>query len=89
MADDYRVVESGNERIRACIHRLSPTMFRVDVEQLFDATDAGGLYRGNFWSVVIGLTSYADSEDRAVALAQQNIRCAVAPLADPGREAGG
>ena len=30
-------------------------MFRVDVEQLFDATDAGGLYRGNFWSVVIGL----------------------------------
>ena len=64
-------------------------MFRVDVEQLFDATDAGGLYRGQFWSVVIGLTSYADCVDRAIALAQENMQCAVPPTPDPGREAGG
>ena len=83
MPDDYQVIESGNERIRACIHRLSPTTFRVDVEQLFDATDAAGVKRGEFWSVVTGLTSYADSEDRAIALAQENLRCTAAPAPDP------
>jgi hypothetical protein len=56
-------------------------MFRVDVERLIDATDAGGFKRGEFWSVVPGLTSFADSTELAIALAQENMRCAQA--ADP------
>jgi hypothetical protein len=76
LADERQIVGSENARIRARIFRLAPTMFRIDVERLVDAIDAFGQERGEFWSVISGLTSFVDSEERALQLANENMRCA-------------
>jgi hypothetical protein len=75
MADEILTLSSPSGRVRARVHLLSPGMYRVDVERLIDAFDAGDNWRGQFWSEIEGLTSYADNEARAADLAAQNLRC--------------
>ena len=65
--------ETGRHRAR--VFRMSGGSYRVEVERLMDATDAGGEKRGEFWSAIRGLTSYTDDPERAAAMAQENLRC--------------
>jgi hypothetical protein len=76
LTDERQIIASENARIRASIFRVAPAMFRIDVERLVDAIDAFGQERGEFWSVISGLTSFVDSEERALQLANENMRCA-------------
>jgi hypothetical protein len=66
---------ADNQRHRALVFRLPGDSYRVDVERLYEAEDAGGLVRGVFWSRLYGLTSYSDDLNRALQLAQENLRC--------------
>ena len=74
---DFLMLHSKSDQIRARIHKLKSTGFRVDIERLIDADDAGGIKRGEFWSVVTGLTSYADTVEYAKLLAAENLKNAV------------
>jgi hypothetical protein len=73
--EDILTRVSQNGRVRARVQRIASNNYRVDVERLIEAVDAGGCRRGEFWSVVTGLTSYTDSEERAALLAEENLRC--------------
>jgi hypothetical protein len=75
MTEEVLVLTSHTGRVRARVHRISPDDYRVDVERLVEAFDAGNQKRGEFWSVISGLTSYTDSEECAAALAEENLRC--------------
>src|SRR5207248_1308692 len=64
--------ETGRHRAR--VVRMSSGGYRVVVERLYEADDAGGVVHGVFWSAVRGFTSYTDDLERAAALAQENLR---------------
>jgi hypothetical protein len=66
--------EADTGRHRARVFRLSSGAYRIDVERLYEAADAGGVVHGVFWSRLRGFTSYTDDGDRATELAQENLR---------------
>ena len=78
MSEVILATESGTGRHRVRAERVSPAVFRVTVERLFDAVDAGGVKRGEFWSAVLGVTSYTDTAERAAELAADALRAAEA-----------
>lgn len=63
--EDELIVAAQSDQHRARIHAMPSGGFRVDIERLIDADDAGGAVRGQFWSAVVGLTSYADTQELA------------------------
>jgi hypothetical protein len=67
--DDELIVSAHSDRLRARIHAMPSGGFCVDLEELIDAEDAGGMVRGTFWSKVVGETSYTYSMDLARQLA--------------------
>lgn len=75
MAEVVLTLSSDSGRHRARVFKVAEGSYRIEVDRLIDATDAGGLKRGEFWSVLPGLTSYADSQERALMLAKENLRC--------------
>jgi hypothetical protein len=80
---DVLVPHPESAHIRARIHRLNSAGFRIDIERLIDEDDAGGNKRGEFWSAMTGLTSYADTEERAKLIATENLaNAAWRPAAD-------
>jgi len=64
--------ETGRHRAR--VFRMSSGAYRVVVERLLVADDAGGVVRGVFWSAISGFTSYTDDLERAAVLAKENLR---------------
>jgi len=73
--------EAYTSRLRAQMFRLPKGAYRVDIEWLYQADDAGGVVHGVFWSRLRGFTSYTDNKVRAAELAQDNLRGA--DLAEP------
>jgi hypothetical protein len=67
-------LQSDNGRHRAQVVKISDTAFRVEVERLMEAFDAGGFKRGEFWSSLNAWTSYTDNMERAAELAAENLR---------------
>jgi hypothetical protein len=80
LGDVERVIESDTGRHRALVVKLSHSAFRIDVERRYDAIDAGGFKRGEYWAALSDWTSYADNLERAVELAVENIRCSEAAV---------
>jgi hypothetical protein len=80
VADVILILNSETGRHRARVVRISASLYRIEVERLIEALDAGGVRRGEFWSRVTGpgSTSYTDREERAAALAAENLRWAQA-----------
>jgi hypothetical protein len=76
--DVVATYEADTGRHRARIFRLSTGAYRIDVERLYEADDAGGVVRGMFWSRLREFSSYTDDLEQAEALAQENLRCAQA-----------
>ena len=72
MEDDL-IVAAHSDRLRVRIHSMPSGGFRVDVERLVEAEDAGGVVRGQFWSVQTGLTSYTDTYETARGLAIEKL----------------
>jgi hypothetical protein len=68
-------LDSETGRHRARVFRTASGAYRVDVERLIEALDAGGDRRGEFWSRIRGITSYADSLERAKQMATENLWC--------------
>ncbi len=74
MNEVVQIVEGQTKRHRAQIIKISEQAYRVDVERLYDAHDADGIKRGEYWFTLKDWTSYTDSLDRALELADENIR---------------
>jgi hypothetical protein len=70
--------EADTGRHRARVYRLSSGAYRVDVERLDEADDAGGVVHGVYWAMLRGFTSYTDDRVRATELAEENLRNAQA-----------
>ena len=75
MEDVVLTLDSQTGRHRARVIRISASLYRIDVERLIEALDAGGCLRGDFWSAIRGATSYTDNQERAAALATEQLRC--------------
>ena len=65
--------DADTGRHRARVFRLSSGVYRVEVERLYEADDAGGVVHGMFWSAIRGFTSYTDELARAESLAVENL----------------
>jgi hypothetical protein len=55
--------EAETGRHRARVFRLSSGAYRVEVERLYEADDAGGVVHGVFWSAIRGFSSYTNDLD--------------------------
>ncbi len=75
MEEVIATYDADTGRHRARVFRTSSGVYRVEVERLIDAVDAGGEKRGEFWSAIRGFTSYTDDLERAVTLAEESLRC--------------
>ena len=78
MPEDIHFIYAKSGKVRSRIQLLPPHTYWVDVERLVEATDAGGYKRGEFWSVIEGLSSITDSEECAKELAAENLKCGTA-----------
>ena len=78
MAEVLTTIQSDSGRYRARIVKISETAFRVEVDRLIEAFDAGGFKRGDFWSPFNDWKSYTDSVKRAAEIAAENLRNAEA-----------
>ncbi len=74
MGEVVRTVYSEAGRHRARIVRVSETAFRVDIDRQYDDIDAGGFNHGKFWSPLGDWWSYADTVERALEIAAENLR---------------
>jgi hypothetical protein len=74
MSEIVQTVYSDTGRHRANVVKISRTAFRIDVERRHEDVDAGGYRHGYFWSHLSGWRSYADTLDRALELATENLR---------------
>jgi hypothetical protein len=73
MTSPILILDSRNEGYRAVVTQLSDLVFRVEVERLIESLDAGGVKRGEFWSVLSGSNSLTDSLESARNLAHEKL----------------
>jgi hypothetical protein len=75
MNEVVQTVYSVTGRHRARIVKVSETTFRIDIDRQHEADiDDFGHNHGPFWSRFGGGMSYADTLDRALILAEENLR---------------
>jgi hypothetical protein len=74
MGEVVLTLDADTGRHRARVSRTSGGAYRVEVERLIQAYDAGGEWRGEFWSAIPGICSYTDSLERAAELAAEVLR---------------
>ena len=74
MAEIIATIVGGGDDLRARVVRLGGGAFAVEVQRLFDATDAGGESNGQFWGTVGYPRSYFDSESQAAEFAVAVVR---------------
>ncbi len=76
-------IDSDDRRIRVTVMRRTDGLFRVEAERLIDATDAGGIKRGEFWGVIAHSTSLVDVESAARQLAVEKLASLVNQPPEP------
>ena len=59
---------------RALVIKISNRVYRVEVEKLIEAFDAGGVGPGEFWFPLNDWLSLTDSLERAAELAAESLR---------------
>jgi len=69
VAEVVAIIAGATSDLRARVVRLAGGAFAVEVQRLFDATDAGGESHGQFWGTVSYPRSFFDSESRAAEFA--------------------
>jgi hypothetical protein len=74
MGDAVLTLDADTGRHRARVFRLSEAVFRVEAERLVQDYDAGGEWRGAFWSAIPDIVSYTDNLERAAELAAESLR---------------
>lgn len=67
-------LDADTRRHRARVSRTSNGAYRVEVERLIQAYDAGGEWRDEYWSAIRGICSYTDNLERASELAAEALR---------------